>query len=76
MQAVEALVLSLPPIDEVVDGLDAHDLESEREGVAVPHEALKQLRPLLLAVGDLQKVCMALRAEYAASKRKPEVKFG
>lgn len=60
LRSMAAIATRMAPLDEVVELLDMQELESERDGVQIPREALKQIRPLLLAAADFQKVIQAL----------------
>ena len=77
VQLIDALANGLPDIGEVIDGMDAYELQTEREGGQLPRDAIQTLRPVIIAVGELQKVCRQRRADHAARHAKPpEVSLG
>lgn len=68
--AMEKLARQLPPLDEVIDQLDAREFDHERRGLEIPRDALKGLRPVFLAARDFQKAIVAnaalIKTESAA----------
>lgn len=68
VRTLQRIALHLPPIDKVLDVLDARELADERDGKDLPREALKLLRPILLAAREFQNTCLAEARQFHAEE--------
>jgi hypothetical protein len=68
VQKLEVAVTALPPMQEVLDAMDAKELDDDRNGRSIPREALKHLRPIFVAALEFQKACLASQAAYRGGK--------
>ena len=69
VRSLEQIAAALPPLQEVIDYLDAKEMEDERNGRPYPKAAWETLRPILVAARDFQAACLKTRADWTERQR-------